>query len=177
MDNFNKLLDQYKTQYLTFLNSGDDSAKAAYQKAYEAIESLLSEKQQAVLSEKRNLAHFTKSYQQSNQDLQDVSSGAQDLMRNAQDIHDDYTTAKSRYDDWTANPPPIENKIDVSVGYAILLRIGILLILLPVLLYAGYKVPDLAGSSFTRSLLGTSPGTPGSPYIRNFPSTPRAWGW
>jgi hypothetical protein len=177
MDNFNKLLDQYKTQYLKFLNSGDESAKTAYQKAYEAIESTLSEKQKDVESEKQNLAYFAKSYQKSNQELQDVSSGATDLIRNAQDIHDDYKTAKNRYDDWTANPPPLEATIDVSVGYAILLRIGILLILLPVLLYAGYMVPDLAGSSLTQKLLGKSVGTPGSPYLQGFPATPRAWGW
>jgi len=148
MDEFNKLLDQYKTLYLQFLSSGDPQYKTGYQNAYEAIEKTLASKQSEVDSEKRALQHFASSYEQSNADLQDITSGASGIVRDAQELHDEYETSKDRYDFWTAYPPPVQANVDVSVGYAILLRIGIFMMLLPILVYVGYLVPDLYGSSF-----------------------------
>jgi len=148
MDEFNKLLDQYKTLYLQFLSSGDAQYKTGYQNAYEAIEKTLASKQSEVDSEKRDLQHFASSYEQSNADLQDITSGASGIVRDAQELHDEYETSKERYDFWTAYPPPAQANVDVSVGYAILLRIGIFMMLLPILVYVGYLVPDLYGSSF-----------------------------
>jgi len=147
MDEFNKLLDQYKTLYLQFLSSGDAQYKTGYENAYEAIEKTLASKQSEVESEKRALQHFASSYEQSNADLQDITSGASGIVRDAQELHDEYETSKDRYDFWTAYPPPAQANVDVSVGYAILLRIGIFMMLLPILVYVGYLVPDLYGSS------------------------------
>jgi hypothetical protein len=174
---FNSLLDQYKTQYLKFLTSGDASDKTAYRRVYDAIEKLLLQKQGSVDKDKKDLQHFAKSYQKSNKDLNDVTSSATRMIRDAQTLHDEYKTSENRYDAWTENPPNIEQPIDVSNGYSILLRIGIFMMLLPVLLYVGYMVPDLAGSGFAQSLAGISSPRfrPSTPFT--VPSTPRASGW
>lgn len=157
MDEFNKLLDQYKTLYLQFLSSGDAQYKRGYENAYEAIEKTLASKQSEVDSEKRDLQRFASSYEQSNADLQDITKGASGIVRDAQQLHDEYETSKERYDFWTAYPPPAQSNVDVSVGYAILLRIGIFMMLLPILVYVGYLVPDLYGSSFKPHLPSGAP--------------------
>ena len=160
MDEFNELLTQYKTLYLQFLSSGDAQYKTGYQNAYDAIEKTLASKQDEVESEKRSLQHFASSYERSNADLQDITNGASGIVKDAQELHDDYKTSKNRYDFWTAYAPPVQANIDVSIGYAILLRIGIFMILLPVLVFIGYLVPDLYGSSFTQYFLQKAPQVP-----------------
>jgi hypothetical protein len=59
------------------------------------------------------------------------------MYKDADRLQDEFTTSKNRYDLWTSNGPtgPV---LDLSVGYAILLRMGIVLLTLPILFVFGY---------------------------------------
>lgn len=134
MDDFNRLLEEYKNQYLQFLATGEESYKRAYQTALEAIENAVSSKRDQLDTEKGALKHFAASYAKTNKELESV------VQDGLQDAHDQYTTSKNRFNEWTANPVT-RTTVDVSTGYIILLRFGILLILLPVLLFVGLVMP------------------------------------
>jgi hypothetical protein len=145
MDQFNKLLDEYKNQYLQFLATGNAEFKTAYEKALDAINNAISSKREGVDAERKAMQHFAGSYAQSNAELSDTVDTAKGLVQDAQDIHDGYETSKIRYKTWTEVPNiPKAPVIDVSVGYSILLRFGIFLVLLPILLFLGYIVPSSA---------------------------------
>jgi F0F1-type ATP synthase membrane subunit b/b' len=141
MDRFNELLQEYKNQYLQFLASGDQSFKTAYKRAYSAIEEAIDSKQSVVDSEKKALQHFADSYKQTNKELSDTADDATNVISSAQEIHDEYETSKQRYDSWTKQytPPP---EIDVAKAYGILMRIGIFLILVPVLYFFGAPIVE-----------------------------------
>ena len=137
MDRFNELLQEYKNQYLQFLATGDAHFKDAYKRAYSAIEEAIGSKQTDVDSEKKALQHFAKSYKQTNKELGNTADDATKLISSAQDIHDEYETSKQRYDSWTEGATVPTAPPDVGRAYAILMRIGILLILIPILYFVG----------------------------------------
>lgn len=155
-EQFNRLLDEYKNQYLQFLSTGDDAAKRAYQATLDAIEAAISEKRESVDSEKRAMKHFAASYQADKDALEDTVARGQDVAQSAQDIMDDYQEAKARYDQALQRPA----HVDLSVGYAVLARIGAFLLLLPLVLLAAYY-----SVSFVRSVPTPTPSL-------NLPSTP-----
>lgn len=132
MDEFNRLLTEYKNQYLDFLTTGSPENKTAYQRVMDAIENAITKKRKEVESQKSAMKHFVKSYKQDNDDIAK-------LVDNAQELHDEYTTSKDRYDAWTSDPNvPKGPVIDVANGYGIMLRFGIFLILIPVLILVGW---------------------------------------
>ena len=133
MEQFNRLLDEYKTQYLFFLTSGEQKYKDAYNAVLTRIEEMISEKQAKVDAEKHTMKQFASSYKQDKQT---------DTI-DAQSLHDEYITSKVRYDTWTEQPVLDSPAIDVTNGYNILWRIGVCLIVLPVLVLVGYNVPLL----------------------------------
>jgi hypothetical protein len=135
MDEFNKLLEEYKNQYLQFLSTGEESYKRAYKATLDAIEDAVTSKRQSVESEKNAMKHFATSYANTNKELESI------VEDGLQETHDQYTTSKDRFNEWTSNPTAPPAPIDVSVGYDILLRFGILLILLPILLFIGTIMP------------------------------------
>jgi len=142
MEAFNRLLNEYKNQYLQFLATGEESYKQAYTRVLEQIDETVSAKREAVDSEKKAMQHFAKSYAESNAGLAGLVDAADQKAQDAQQIHDAYVTSKNRYELWTESPSaPAKAPIDTSTGYAILLRVGIFLILLPILLFVGYLVP------------------------------------
>lgn len=139
MEEFNRLLSEYKNQYLQFLSSGDIKYKDAYQNVMKGIEDAISRKRQEVDSQKSAMGHFLESYKKDNQALGDTYNGARGLAKDAQALHDEYQTSKNRYDSWTEDPNvPKGPVIDVSNGYSIMLRFGIFLILIPVLIFVGW---------------------------------------
>lgn len=153
MDEFNQLLEQYKTQYLQFLSTGDPSFKSAYQNAQTAIEKAISSKREVVDSEKKAMKHFADSYQKQNAELETLAGGVSSMIGDAQSLHDAYLTSKQRYDMWTENAKaPAAPPVDVSIGYSILLRIGIFLVLVPILVLVGYYTPGPSVSSYSLGL-------------------------
>jgi hypothetical protein len=139
-DVFNQLLAEYKNQYLLFVSTGAPEHKTAYTNALTAIEEAVSSKQERVDSEKRALQHFASSYEKSNKDLLDITKGTTSLIQDAQDLHDGYETSKKRYTTWTEEIPRVE-PVNVSIGYSILLRIGLFMILIPIMVFIGYLSP------------------------------------
>lgn len=142
MEEFNQILNEWKDKYVQFITTGDENDKQAYQNAQSAIEQAISTKRSRVENEQAAMKQFANSYTKSNADLNAAVGSAQSLVDNAQDLHDQYVTSKDRFDEWTEAPQtPAKPTLDVSNGYAILLRVGIFLILLPVLLFIGYLAP------------------------------------
>jgi hypothetical protein len=155
MEDFNRILNEWKGQYLQFIATGDDASKQAYQRAQQAIEETIAAKRARVDSEKAAMKQFANSYAKSNSDLSSSVAGAQSLVDNAQAIHDSYVTSRDRFNEWTSTDKPAPPTLDVSNGYSILLRIGIFLILLPVLLFVGYLVPG-AGQAAAQGVTSIS---------------------
>ena len=149
MDTFNRLLDEYKNQYLQFLSTGDESYRTAYTRAMEAIEREISTKREAVDADKQTMKQFAASYKKTNEELADTLISAQ----SAQEQHDQFVTSKKRSAAWTYT----SSSEDASFGYEVLLRIGIFLILLSVLLFIIY----ISGQTTSSTL---SPYTPS--YLR-----------
>ncbi len=155
MEDFNRLLDEYKNQYLNFLSSGSAEAKAAYQRVMQGIEEALSTKREQVDSEKRAMKHFAGSYQKDNSDLKNTMETANGLSENAQQINDEYIESQKRFDEWTSSPAPKAELVDVSNGYSIMMRVGIFLLMLPILFYIGLYTPifgQQSSSMFTPSM-------------------------
>ena len=161
MEEFNRLLSEYKNQYLQFLSSGDIKYKDAYQNVMKGIEDAISRKRQEVDSQKSAMGHFLNSYKKDNKALGDTYNGAQGLAKDAQDLHDEYQTSKNRYDAWTDDPNvPKGPVIDVSNGYSIMLRFGIFLILIPILILVGWL--GVGGHSMAPSTGSINIGQPSS---------------
>lgn len=147
MEEFNKLLDEYQGNYVQFLMTGIPDYERAYKNARDSIEKILGTKRERVDKEKGDMKHFTKSYKQDNEDLGGLFDTASAMYQDAQSIQDNYETAKQRYNEFTDKPEPLK-AVDVSNGYKLLFRIGLILILIPVLFLLGfYFVKDT--SSYT----------------------------
>lgn len=116
-----KLLEEYKTQYSQFMTTGISAHKTAYERIQDKIESLLAQKQQELDNGKGVMKHFADGYASTHQDISELSA--------LKTVHDEYEESKSRYLEWSENVP----ELDPSKGFGILLRIGILMLVVPVL--------------------------------------------
>lgn len=146
-EQFNKLLDEYQGNYVQFLTTGIPDYERAYKNAQTAIEQILDTKRQRVDKEKKDMKHFATSYKDDNEDLGGLFDSASTMYQDAQSIQDEFETAKQRYDQFTKSPAP-PKAIDVTNGYKLLLRIGLILILIPVLFLLGYyliRQPTISG--------------------------------
>ena len=159
MEEFNKLLDEYKNQYLNFLSSGSAEAKTAYQRVMQGIEEAISTKREQVESEKRAMKHFAGSYKKDNDELKNTVETANELSQNAQQINDEYVESQKRFDEWTSSPTPKAETVDVSNGYSIMLRVGIFLLMLPILFFIGMYTP-LFGQQPSSVFSVSTPSTP-----------------
>jgi hypothetical protein len=159
-EEFNKLLDEYQANYVQFLTTGIPDYERAYKNAQTAIEKILDDKRQRVDKEKKDMKHFAASYKEDNEDLGRLFNSASTMYQDAQSIQDQFETAKQRYDQFTETPEP-SKAVDVSNGYKLLLRIGVILILIPVLFLLGYYLirqpTTVAGISSLPAINITSP--------------------
>ena len=112
-DSFQKLLDVYTEQFLLYITSGIGQYKAAYEAARDKIESTLSAKRQKLEAGRNQVKQFAGS----------VSDTAPTDVPDTADVIDQYEAAKIRYDSLQSPKTP-----DYSLGYAIMLRVGILLV-------------------------------------------------
>jgi len=148
MSGFENLLNEYKSNYVQFLSTGNNAYKTAYQNAQEAIDKEILARQKEVEDQKRDMNRFTESYQEGNSELSNIYDSATSLFQNAQQIEDTYRGAKGRYDQ-LVSPASGEPTLNVSNGYAFLLRFGLVLILLPILFLIGYWSPQIKATAAT----------------------------
>jgi len=146
METFNKLLDEYSGNYVQFLTTGISDYERAYKNARDLIEKTLDEKRLQVDKEKRDMKYFSETYTNDNEQLSGLFDSASDMFKDAQKIQDTFETAKQRYTDFTSTPEP-PKVINVSNGYNLLLRIGIILVLLPILFIFGFYMTTTTVSS------------------------------
>ena len=163
MKEFNDLLEEYKTQYLNFLSTGSAEAKAAYNRVKQGIEDAITEKREQVDREKKSMRHFARNYKEDNDQIQTVMNTANVLSEDAQQINDDYIESKNRFDEWTSSPTPKAQPVDVSNGYAIMLRVGIFLLMLPILFFVGFYTPTMFG--FNQPPISSAFSTVSSPFF------------
>jgi hypothetical protein len=131
-------LDEYKSNYIQFLTTGTQAYRRAYELAQSNVEDMLREKQALVDKEKSDMKQFAGSYKKDNDKMSDLYDTTYTMFKDAQKIQDSYETAKERYD---ARDTPAK-AYDFSLGYAILMRIGILLIVIPVFFAIAYFMPS-----------------------------------
>jgi hypothetical protein len=154
MEEFNKLLEEYRGNYVQFLTTGIPDYERAYKNAQNAIEGVLVNMGKRVEKEKKDMKHFSKSYAQDNNELENLYNSASAMYTDAQTIQDNYETSKQQYNQFIDNPTP-SSAVDVTNGYNLLLRIGIILVLIPVLFVVGYYIvsqPSQPAPTYTISL-------------------------
>jgi hypothetical protein len=159
---FEKMMDEYKSNYVQFVTTGNEAYKTAYKNAQDAIDKMLTAHQEEVKSQKADMQHFVDSYKTGNDEMGEEYDKASELHQNAQKIADDYEAAKNRYDLYNENSPKLPT-IDISTGYAMILRVGIVLILIPIMFLIGFWSPQM--NPFASTAL-----RPGQPFEMNITS-------
>ena len=154
---FEKMMDEYKSNYVQFVTTGNDAYRTAYKNAQDAIDKMLTARQEEVKSQKADMQQFVQSYQTGNDEMGEEYNKAAELHENAQKIADEYDAAKNRYDLYNENSPKLPI-IDISNGYAMILRIGIVLILIPIMFLVAFWSPQM--NPFASSMSAVRPGQP-----------------
>jgi len=148
MSGFENLLNEYKSNYVQFLSTGNPAYKTAYMNAQEAIDKAILARQDEVEEQKRDMNRFTESYQEGNSELSDIYDSVTGMFQNAQQIEDTYQAAKGRYNQ-AASPESGGPALNVANGYAFLMRFGLILIILPLLFFLGYWSPQIKAVATT----------------------------
>jgi hypothetical protein len=169
-DQFNKLLDEYRSNQLKFLTTQRPEYQKAAKIAQTAVEDAIAEKQEGVTQQRRDMAHYVKSHAEGTKELFTLMDQAVDMRGDAQKMMDSYETSKGRYDAWSASPVT-GGKIDYDNGYAILWRVGLAMLLFLVLMLVGFYNPqryDYASSSGAGGGWFGFGATPSTPILSNY---------
>lgn len=185
---FNKLLDEYKSNYVQFVTTGNQQFQKAYENARNAIQEMISGKRALVDKERSDMKHFVGAYKKDGDSLGELQDRAGGMYKNAQKIQDSYETSKKRYDNWLKNEEPSQ-PIDYTNGYGILWRVGLLALMLLFIFGISFYNPTTVnqpfyGTSFSLPSFGTgygssipgTPRTPGTPGGLNVNILSPAWG-
>jgi hypothetical protein len=148
---FNKLLDEFRSNQLQFLTTQRPEYQKAAKISQSAIEDALMTKQETVNQQRRDMNHFASSYAEGSKELFTLVDNAGDMRGNAQKMMDMYETSKTRYETWSEKSTP-GSVVDYALGYGILWRVGIIMILFPVLILLGFYSPQLYQSAFSSPL-------------------------
>lgn len=159
---FEQMMAEYKSNYVEFLATGNEAYKTAYKNAQDAIEKMVGARQAQVESQKKDMQEFVASYEAGNEAMGNTADEAAELHENAQAIEDKYLAAKNRYDLYTENMPTLPS-VNISNGYAMVFRFGIILLLLPILFLVAYWSPQM-------NPWATSAIRPGQPFTMNITS-------
>lgn len=159
---FEQMMAEYKSNYVEFLATGNEAYKTAYRNAQDAIEKMVSARQAQVESQKKDMQQFVASYEAGNEAMGGTVDEAAELHANAQAIEDDYLAAKNRYDLYREHEPTVPS-VNISNGYAMVFRFGIVLLLLPILFLIAYWSPQM-------NPWATSAIRPGQPFTMNITS-------
>lgn len=141
-ERFNKLLDEFRSNQLQFLTTQRPEYQKAAKISQSAIEDALMKKQETVTQQRRDMKHFSDSYSEGNKELFTLVESAGDMRGNAQKMMDKYETSKTRYETWSEKPTS-GSVVDYAIGYGILWRVGIVMILFPVLILLAFYSPQL----------------------------------
>jgi hypothetical protein len=150
-EQFNKLLDEFRSNQLQFLTTQRPEYQKAAKISQSAIEDALMAKQETVNKQRRDMKHFANSYEEGTKELFTLVENAGDMRGNAQKMMDRYETSKTRYETWSEKSTP-GSIVDYAVGYGILWRVGIIMILFPVLILLGFYSPQLYQTAFSSPL-------------------------
>jgi hypothetical protein len=141
-ERFNKLLDEYRTNRLQYVSTQRPEYKKAADIAEGAVQDMLTKKQGAVNQQRKDMQSFASSYEEGRKELFSVQERGADMRDDTQKLIDTYETSKQRYDAWSENPVS-GSTVDYALGYGILWRVGILMLLLPVIMFIGFYNPQL----------------------------------
>jgi len=144
---FNKLLDEYKSNYVQYVSTGSQDYKRAYENARNAIQAMISKKQETVDKERADMKHFVGAYKKDGESLGKLQDKAGDMYTNAQKIQDRYETSKKRYDNWLNNEEPSQ-VIDYTNGYGIVWRMGLAILLLLFVFGLSFYNPNVLNRSW-----------------------------
>lgn len=174
-EQFEKLLSSYRSNYMQYVVTGQPTYKTAYETVYNQLDQLISARQQQVNGEKTAATQYLSNFKQDNQDIQNMRDKVSSMLDDVQTTKQQYEAAKSRYDntDITSSLSPKN-----QVGLGIVLRLGILLILIPIFFVLGYFYPSESGKILPRvtelqqqaQLLGTTVGAAASQAFAQSPA-------
>jgi hypothetical protein len=139
---FNKLLDEYRTNSLEYVSTQRPEYKNAADIAERAVQDALTKKQEAVIQQKKDMQSFATSYEEGQKELFTIRERGEDMRGDTQKLIDKYETSKQRYDAWSDNPLA-PSTINYNLGYGILWRLGIIMLLLPTIMFIGFFNPQL----------------------------------
>jgi membrane-associated HD superfamily phosphohydrolase len=178
---FESLLGQYRDNYLQYVTTGTPQYKSAYQTVLDAITSAIQSKKEQAVSEQSVMSSFMDDYKKNQDAIQSMEDQSADTMDSIQKVTDGYASAEERYKslDTTASVSPGTQR-----GLSMLLRVGIILLLIPLFFLIGYFFPgetfgifnqsqvavQQAAAAATAAVAAVTPRfgayTPGTPYIR-----------
>jgi hypothetical protein len=175
-ENFEKLLGQYRSNQLQYLTTQRPEYKKAADIAERAVQDALTKKQILVEDQRKAMTGFASEYASSHKELFTLADQANDMRGDTQKLVDKYETSKQRYDFWSEKPPT-GSTIDYANGYGILWRVGIIMLIVPILILVGFYSPQLyelgvGVSSWFGSGYGSAYGPPMSPYASPYSTAP-----
>jgi len=160
---FNKLLDEYRTNSLEYVTTQRPEYKNAADIAERAVQDALTKKQEAVIQQRKDMQSFATSYEEGQKELFTIRERGEDMRGDTQKLIDKYETSKQRYDAWSDNPLA-PSTINYNLGYGILWRLGIIMLLLPTIMFVGFFNPQLYEYGGFGAATGSWFGGYGSPY-------------
>jgi hypothetical protein len=125
----------------------------------------LTGKQEVVNQQRRDMKHFAESYHDGTKEMFTLVEQAGDMRGQAQRMVDNYETSKSRQAAWSASPST-SVAIDYLRGYGMLWRVGVIMILFPLLILIGFYGGEMyySYSSWFGSPYGAPYPSPYSPF-------------
>jgi hypothetical protein len=139
---FRKLLDGYRDAYLQFVTSGSQQFKDASKTILDEITAMIDARRQQYEGETKLLGSFLSEYKTTQQGLDDLEHKSAQSLKDIQSVKDEYETAQERYQQLEGQGEVPASIVNAQRGYDIVLRLGILLVVLVALFFAGYFFPS-----------------------------------
>jgi hypothetical protein len=158
---FEEMLEEYKSNYVQYVTTGIEAYKTAYKNAQDALEQMVGNRQKEVEAQKADMQKFAESYREGNAVMGSEYDKAAELHASAQKIEDEYLGAKNRYEMYKDKTPDLP-RVDVANGYAMILRLGIILFIIPIMFLIGFWSPQM--NPFASAV------RPGAPFTMNITS-------
>ena len=145
---FESLLGQYRDNYLQYVTTGTPQYKSAYQTVLDAITSAIQSKKEQAVSEQSVMSSFMDDYKKNQDAIQSMEDQSADTMDSIQKVTDGYASAEERYKSLgtTDSVSPGTQR-----GLSMLLRVGIILLLIPLFFLIGYFFPGETFGIFNQS--------------------------
>lgn len=138
-EQFQSLLNSYRSNYMQYVVTGQGAYKTAYEKVYDQIEQMIQARAQQVNNEKTAASQFLNNFKQDNDEIQGMRDQVHSMVEDVQQTKNQYESAKSRYEN-TDVLTSLSPKNEIGLG--IVLRLGILILLIPIFFILGYFYPS-----------------------------------